>query len=147
MKEMMVFWVWVILAAFFIVAEIFTAGFFLLFFGIGAAVAAILAFFDVGVAWQLFVFIVVSFVLFLFSRKIADRVTPASPVKTGIDRLLDQIGIVVEDIEPMGVRGRVKIAQEEWRAECQADIKIKKGRKVKVLRIEGTRLIVEPCEE
>jgi membrane protein implicated in regulation of membrane protease activity len=143
----MIFWVWVILAAFFIVAEIFTAGFFLLFFGIGAAIAAILAFFNVGVAWQLFVFIVVSFVLFLLSRKIADRVTPESPIKTGIDRLLGQIGVVMEDIEPMGVKGRVRIAREEWRAECEADVKIKRGKKVKVLRIEGTRVIVEPIED
>ena len=34
-------WVWIIFAALFIVGEIFTAAFFLLWFGVGAAVAGI----------------------------------------------------------------------------------------------------------
>lgn len=147
MKEMALFWVWVILAAFFIVAEIFTAGFFLLCFGIGAAVAAVLAFLHVGATWQLLVFVVVSFVIFLFSRRLADRITPESPIKTGIDRLIGKIGIVLEDIEPMSLKGRVRLDQEEWRAQCESEEKIKKGKRVKVLRIDGTRVIVEPFGE
>ena len=64
-------WVWMIIAAFFIVGEIFTAGFFLLCFGIGAAVAGFIALFGLGMVWQLTAFVIVSFVLFAVSRKFA----------------------------------------------------------------------------
>ena len=53
-------WVWMIIAAFFIVGEIFTAGFFLLCFGIGAAAAGFIALFDLGMVWQLTAFVIVS---------------------------------------------------------------------------------------
>jgi len=46
------FWVWFVLAAVLSVAELFTAGFFLLPFGIGAGVAALLNLFGVSLAWQ-----------------------------------------------------------------------------------------------
>ena len=53
-------WIWMILAALFIVGEIFTAGFFLLWFGVGAGVAGALALFDLGATWQWAGFVVVS---------------------------------------------------------------------------------------
>ena len=40
--------IWFVIAAFFIIAEIFTAGFFLFWFGIGAAVGGLLALFGAG---------------------------------------------------------------------------------------------------
>ncbi len=54
------FWVWLVAAVVLSVAEIFTAGFFMLPFGIGAAVAAALAYFGLSVAWQWAAFIGVS---------------------------------------------------------------------------------------
>ena len=41
--EFEIWWIWMAIAALFIVGEIFTQGFFLLWFGIGAAVAGFLA--------------------------------------------------------------------------------------------------------
>ena len=51
-------WIWFALAAVFLIGEIFTAGFFLLWFCIGAAAAAILALLNVGSTGQLVVFII-----------------------------------------------------------------------------------------
>ena len=52
------FWIWAVLAAFFYVGEIFTAAFFMMPFGVGATVAALLAYLDLNVAWQWAAFIV-----------------------------------------------------------------------------------------
>ena len=41
--ELKIWWIWFGLAVIFIIGEIFTAGFFILWFGIGAAVAGLLA--------------------------------------------------------------------------------------------------------
>jgi membrane protein implicated in regulation of membrane protease activity len=46
------FWVWTVLAAALIVGEIFTAGFFLLPFGLGAVVAAALNWLDLAIGWR-----------------------------------------------------------------------------------------------
>ena len=55
-----IWWIWMIIAALFIIGEIFTAGFFLFCFGIGAAVAGVLALLGVSFGWQLAIFVVVS---------------------------------------------------------------------------------------
>ena len=65
------FWIWVILAAFFYVGEIFTAAFFMMPFGVGATVAALLAYFSVGVGWQWAAFIVVSGISVFLLRRYA----------------------------------------------------------------------------
>jgi len=59
---------WMILAALCIIGEIFTAGFFLLWFGIGAAAAGAAALLGLGAAWQWGLFVVLTAVLFAVSR-------------------------------------------------------------------------------
>ncbi len=41
LEQVQPWWVWMVLAAVFLIAEIFTAGFFLLWFSIGSAVAGV----------------------------------------------------------------------------------------------------------
>lgn len=135
--------VWLILAAIFIVGEIFTAGFFILWFGIGAAVAAVLAFLHVAPGWQLAAFIVASLTLFLASRKFAQKVTKEQPPGIGADRLLDQECIVLENIDNIGNTGRVRLQTEEWRAKSDDGAVIPEKARVKVVRVDGTHLVVK----
>lgn len=138
-------WFWVILSAFLIVGEIFTAGFFILPFGIGAAVAAALAFMGAGLVWQWLVFLVVSVALLLPLKRFADRVTPDSGVGVAANRVIGKMGIVLEAVHPNGVTGgRVKIGSEEWGATSDADDLIPEGARVEVLRIDGTNVVVQP---
>ena len=44
-------WTWVVISVAFLIAEIFTAGFVLACFGIGAAAAALLAFLQIAPVW------------------------------------------------------------------------------------------------
>jgi len=137
------FWVWVLLAAFLMIAEIFTAGFFMLPFGIGAAVAALLEFLGVSVGWQWAAFIVVSAAMLVVLRRYADRITREPPIKTGANRLVGKTGVVISDLtsEPGGM---VRIEREEWRADAPGFEPVAAGTKVVVDRIDGTHLIVRP---
>ena len=135
--------VWLILAAIFIVGEIFTAGFFILWFGLGAAAAALLAFLDVSAGWQLAAFIVVSLTLFLASRKFASKVTKEQPPGIGADRFLEKECIVLEEIDNIRNRGRVRLKTEEWRAQSEDGNIIPAQSKVQVVRVDGTHLIVK----
>lgn len=140
-------WVWMVVAAILVVGEILTAGFFILWFGIGAAVAGILTLAGVGTAGQLTAFILVSGGLFLGSRKFAEKWTKPQPPGIGADRLLGKSGVVLEDIDNHNAAGSVRIEREEWRAESETGDVIPAGKRVDVLRINGTRLVVRTAKE
>jgi membrane protein implicated in regulation of membrane protease activity len=69
---------WLILGVGLIVAEIFTLGFVLFWFGIGAIAAAFAGFLGAGVGWQFLVFAVVSVGLTAMSRTIFAKYLPHS---------------------------------------------------------------------
>lgn len=139
-------WAWMILAALFIVGEIFTAGFFLLPIGIGAAIAGLVALLGGNTIWQLVVFVVASFILFLVSRRFAQRVTKEQPPGIGADRFIGQECVVLEKINNLDDTGRVRMGKEVWRAESDGDDQIETGTKVTVVRLSGTHLVVKPKE-
>ena len=142
------FWFWVVLAAVLIVLEIFTAGFFMLPFGVGAGVAAAVAFFEPeAFVWQWAVFIVSSAMLLVVLRRFAQRITHEPPEKVGVDRVLGKTGTVIEELSSDPSRGRVRVGTEEWRARTPEDSTVPVDAKVIIERIEGTRLIVVPAEE
>ena len=138
------FWVWAVSAVALFVGEIFTAGFFLLPFGLGAAVSAVLAFLDIGVGWQWATFILVSTIAFISLRRLSDRMTHEPPEKTGSDRLLGQVGVVIEDLTPNSLDGQVRVNREQWRADAPGHPVIPTGTRVVVEGISGTHLVVRP---
>ncbi len=135
-------WIWLVIAAFFIIAEVFSTGFFILWFGIGAAVAGILALLGVSIVWQWVAFVIVSGVLFIVSRRFAERFTKKQPPGIGADRFVGKIGIVLEEISNVENVGRVRIDKDVWRADSETDVAIPKGTKVIVTRLDGTHLVV-----
>jgi len=142
-----IWYLWMIIAALFVVGEIFTAGFFLLWFGIGAAVAGVLALFGLGYVWQLGAFVLVSGVLFVVSRRFADKFTKKQPPGIGADRVIGREGIVYEEIDNTKNTGRVRLKKEEWRADSDTGEVIPVGNQVEVIRLDGTHLVVKIIEE
>jgi len=142
-----VWWIWMAVAAFFVIAEIFTAGFFLLWFGIGAAVAGLLALLKFGAVWQWASFIIVSGILLAASRKLAEKFTKKQPPGIGADRFIGKKGVVLEDIDNIKNVGRVRIDKDEWRADSATEATIPQGKIVKVVRLDGTHVVVEVINE
>jgi membrane protein implicated in regulation of membrane protease activity len=142
-----IWWIWMIIAAIFVVGEIFTAGFFLLWFGVGAAVAGILALLGLSFGWQLAAFAVVSLVLFASSRRFAERFSKKQPPGIGADRFIGKQGMVLEDIDNAENIGRVRLDKEEWRADSETGVIIPAGTQVEVVRLDGTHLVVKTIEK
>ena len=140
-------WIWFALAAIFIIIEVFTAGFFILWFGVGAAVAGVLALAGLGPAWQWGAFVVVSAGLFAGSRRFAERFSKKQPPGIGADRLIGRRGLVLEAIDNIENKGRVRIDKEEWRAESVDGTAIPEGARVEVVRLEGTHALVRTIKE
>ncbi len=142
-----IWYIWMIIAALFVVGEIFTAGFFLLWFGRGAAVAGVLALFGLGYIWQLGAFVLVSGILFLVSRRFADKFTKKQPPGIGADRVIGKQGIVLEEIDNTKNTGRVRLKKEEWLAGSETGEVIPVGNQVEVIRLDGTHLVVKKIKE
>jgi membrane protein implicated in regulation of membrane protease activity len=139
--------VWMVIAAAFIIGEIFTLGFFLLWFGVGAAVAGILAMFGLGGSWQWGAFAVVSGVLFVLSRRFAERFSKKQPPGIGADRFVNKKGVVLEEIDNIKNSGRIRMGKEEWRAESDTGEVIPVGKMVEVTKLVGTHVVVKTLKE
>ena len=142
-----IWWIWMIIAAIFIVGEIFTMGFFLLWFGVGAAIAGILAILGLGIGWQLGAFVIISGVLFVVSRRFAERFSKKQPPGIGADRFIGKECIVLEEIDNMKNTGSIRLKKEEWRADSETGEVIPVGTRVEVTRLDGTHLVVKILKE
>ncbi len=139
-------WIWVAFSLAFFAAEIFTAGFVLFCFGIGAAAAAAIAFLGAGPAWQLVAFAFVSIIAVFLSRPFANRISNANTQQVGIDRVLNRTGVVLEPIDPDAGTGVIRVQTETWSALAEDGKPIPAGERVVVLAVEGAHLVVRRKE-
>lgn len=143
-----IWYIWLILGALFIVAEMFTAGFVLLWFGIGALAAALLALTGlVGLPVQILTFLVVSIALTVASRTIFERFlmrgSPGRALKTGMDSLPGTIGVVVEPSKGAMQEGAVRVFASTWRAfPCEGEDPLEEGEQVEIDRVDGATVYV-----
>ena len=98
---------------------------------------------NVPVLAQVVIFLAVSCCLLVFTRKIFVEKLRTGSESTNVDALIGETGIVTEEIRPLTV-GQVKINGQVWSALGKDDETIEKDRLVKVIAIEGVKLIVIP---
>ena len=132
---------WIVAGLVVAALEMVVPGFVIIWFGVAGVVTGILAIFIHNPWAQFGIFLGLSAGLVACSRLIARRITKPEPEPVGAMRLAGVEGVVMRAIEP-GKPGRVKVIGEEWRAEARTRLDV--GAKVKVVRVEGTRVIVEP---
>ncbi len=136
---------WIILCIILFIGEIFTPGFLLVCFGVGAFAGGLAAFFHAGLTLQLFWFCIVSLVVFFgirpFILKFLHRFE--GPTKIGIDALIGKEVIVEEKITVKQQLGRVKIGSESWKAKSVDGTDIDEKSVVIVTKIEGATAYVE----
>jgi membrane protein implicated in regulation of membrane protease activity len=143
------FWIfWTILGAILIVAEIFTTGFVLLWFGIGALVAGLAGLLGVtSVPLQFLIFAIVSIALTAASRTIFvnyfSRERTGGDLKTGADALPGKIGTVVTSSRGALHEGAVKVFGSTWTAyPADGEEPLEAGDRVEVDRVQGASIYV-----
>ena len=138
--------IWLVATGMFVLGELAMAGsFFLLPFGVGTAVATVLAFSNVSESLQWVAFIVLSVASLAALRPLAKKLNAQEqPAKVGSTRLIGEIGVVTKDLgADLTENGSIQIGREEWPAETKGMERIPAGTRVKVTHIEGTRVVVE----
>lgn len=137
--------VWMALVIIFLVVELVTVGLTTIWLAGGALVAFILAAIGAGFWLQLATFFVVSFVLIYFTRPFAVKYLNPRRTRTNSEELIGEVVKVTERIDNRAAEGTALAKGLEWSARAVSDdMVIEKDTLVKVLRIEGVKLIVEP---
>ena len=139
---------WVLLGVVLIVAETFTLGFVLLWFGVGALLAAAAGAFGVGLLGQFLIFAIVSIALTAASRTIFANFLSRhddNTVKMGVDSLPGQVGTVTSASSGALNEGAVKVYGSTWTAYPEDDdVELVEGEKVEVVRVQGSSIYVRP---
>ena len=144
---------WCILGAVLIVAEIFTSGFVLLWFGIGALVAAFAGIVGINsLGLQFLIFAFVSMGLTLASRTIFvnyfSREKTGDSLRTGVDSLPGKIGTVVSSSRGAMQEGAVKVFGSTWTAyPARGESPLEAGERVCVESIEGSSIYVRRIDD
>ena len=139
---------WLISGIIFMIAEMFTPGFFLASFGIGAFGGSLFAYWGHEFTIQLLVFSIVTMAVFFGIRPFYMRFLFRSndARETGVRAYIGNTYKVTETIRNMEDTGRVKIGSESWRAKSEADAIIEAGELVVVSKVEGSTVIVTANE-
>ena len=140
--------IWLVLTILFLVAEAATAGLITIWLIPGSVVALLLALCHLPVPIQLVAFFLLSAVALILTRRYAADRRPPKKIPTNADRLLGKAGMVEQAIDNAAAQGRVQVQGEDWSARSQSGEPIPQGTPVRVLAIEGVKLIVAPigCE-
>ena len=139
---------WTILGAILIIAEVFTTGFVLLWFGIGALVAALAGLIGIdSIVLQFLIFAAVSVALTTASRTIFvnyfSKEKSGGDLKTGMDSLPGKIGTVVSSSRGAMNEGAVKVFGSTWTAyPADGEEPLEAGDRVEVERVAGASIYV-----
>lgn len=138
-------WIWTGAAFLLAIGEIFTAGFFLLPFAIGAGVAAVFSWIGLNILVQWVGFLGVSVASMVYLQRFIRRQDELPVARVGANRYVGAQALVLEGIDPVRGTGRVRVDTEEWRATTDGH-QIRKNATVRVTDVRGARLVVTEIE-
>lgn len=137
--------VWTGLAFVFGIGEIFTAGFFLLPFAVGAGLAAIAAWFGLNYVVQWVLFFGGTGLAMLYLRRFMRGQDEDSGLVIGPGRYVGMQAVVIDTVDPQFNTGLIRVEAEEWRAITEGK-PLPEGTAVEVVAVQGTRLVVSEVE-
>ena len=119
-----------------------------IWFAGGAVFAFFAAVLGFSIQTQLVVFLIVSFILLLFTRPLAMRFINRETVKTNVDGLIGRKAKVITKIDNNEPSGATVVDGQEWTARSMDDaVTIPVGTHVVIKEVRGVKLIVEPVSE
>lgn len=138
--------IWTGLLVLFILGEAMTVGLTFIWFAAGSLTALICALLG-GPLWlQIALFLVVSALCLAAIRPLARKYFNNKVEPTNADRVIGAEAVVIEDIDNLQAAGAVRIGGVTWSARSEHDAPIPAGTLVRVLRIEGVKVFVEPVK-
>ena len=138
---------WLIALVVFAAVEAITVGLTSIWFALGSLVALFAAMLGAQLWLQIALFVVVSGITLAFTRPLAVKYLNNRRQATNADRVLEMVGVVIEDVDNVAATGVVKVDGKEWSARSMSGVRIEKGTLVRPMMIDGVKLIVVPAQE
>ncbi len=136
--------VWLIITVVLSLIEIFTMGLVTIWFAAGAVVALIMSLIGAPLWLQATLFLAVSIAVLVLVRPIATSHFNNRLKKTNIDAVIGRKLIAKTDIDNLHGMGKVDMDGSTWIAASSMDnVIIHQGEEVKVVEVQGVKLIVE----
>lgn len=144
-SPMALFWLvaLILLAA----AEAATVGLVCIWFAGGALVALIAAGVGAPLWVQITLFLIVSAVLIALLRPMVRKIILPKKTATNADRHLGKTALVTEEINNLHETGAVKLDGVIWTARAKDDQAIPVGTVIRVLDIQGVKVVVEAAQQ
>ncbi|MBQ3416485.1 MAG: NfeD family protein [Ruminococcus sp.] len=114
-----------------------------IWFAAGGLAACITSLITDNILIQIGIFLGVTVLTLVLTRPIVKRIKEKNTQPTNSDKYIGQTGIVLEEIDNEKAQGLVRVGSSKWTAKSVDNSVIAKDQKVKVLLIEGVKLIVE----
>lgn len=141
-ETMSMIFVWIIICIAAVLIELLTpTALVSIWFSVGGVIGALAALLHLPIEVQVACFIIVSLVSMLIVRPVATRYLRGNVVATNADRCIGSIGVVMKTVSK-DEWGEVKVGGTLWHAIPVEDEEIAEKEKVKVVAIEGAKLLV-----
>ncbi|MCR3905816.1 MAG: NfeD family protein [Tenericutes bacterium] len=137
-------WMWLGLFIAAIVVEFATSDLVSIWFALAAVPSFIMALLRVNIVVQVVVFVLIAVLLLLLTRPFVMKYFKTNEIKTNVDSYVGATGVVTKTITPDTI-GRVQVKNGDWSAISHDTLEV--GTKIRVLDIEGAKLIVETIEK
>ena len=140
--------IWLVAMIVLLIVEGMAPGLVSIWFAFGALAAMISAMLKAPVWLQVLWFVVVSVASLILTRPLARKYVNANTTRTNADMAIGRDCVVTETIDNVRGTGSVTVGGKIWTARMAApDGHAEKGSVLRVLRIEGVKLIVEEKTE
>lgn len=144
MPENMMLYIWLTLAIVFAITEVVTVGLTTIWFSLGALVSLLLVICGIdNITVQIVVFVLVSLLSLIATRPLVKKYINKKVQPTNADRCIGKEAFVTEEINNVLSKGAVKVNGVEWSARSEDNSVIEIGKKVKIISIDGVKVIVQ----
>lgn len=117
-------------------------------FAVGAFGAILVSLIGVPLWVEIAVFLGLSFTVLFFYRPLAVKYVNAKRVRTNVEEMVGKEGKITERVDNLSQSGRMLLKGMDWAARTESDEStIEVGTIVKVLKVEGVKLIVEQVKK
>lgn len=136
--------IWLVAMVILLIVEAMVPGLISIWFAIGALAALISALFHAPVWLQLVWFFAISILTLVLTRPLVKKYVNSRVTPTNADVVIGKDAVVTERIDNLHSQGAVMLDGKVWTARTEKEqVTVEAGETVRVLRIEGVKLIVE----
>ena len=135
---------WLIAFILFVVGEAVTVGLVSIWFAVGSLGALLTAALGGGLWLQIAVFLILSALSLMLLKPLSRKwMAGHKAARTNADRVIGETALVTEEINNTMAPGQVQVDGQIWTARSAHGVVIPAGSRVKVLSIQGVKVMVE----